>query len=120
MAGNYKNDDIEAQNDAAESGEVSETRTESDKTDGEDYEKVCFVCHRPESKAGKMITMPGGITICSDCMQRAFDSFEKTECLTGSIWAGQTRERPEMKMRMEMDREAVLIFPLFPICRGSA
>ena len=24
-----------------------------------------------------MITMPGGITICSDCMQRAFDSFEK-------------------------------------------
>ena len=42
MAGNYKNDDIEAQNDAAESGEVSETRTESDKTDGEDYEKVCL------------------------------------------------------------------------------
>lgn len=36
-------------------------------------EKVCFICHRPESKAGKMITIPGGITVCADCMQRSFD-----------------------------------------------
>lgn len=35
--------------------------------------KVCFMCHRTESKAGKMITIPGGITVCADCMQKAFD-----------------------------------------------
>lgn len=40
----------------------------------DEYEKVCFVCRRPESKAGKMITMPGGIDICRDCMQKAFDT----------------------------------------------
>ena len=43
----------------------------------DDYEKVCYVCRRPESKAGKMITMPGNICICSSCMQKAFDQVEK-------------------------------------------
>lgn len=40
----------------------------------DEYSKVCYVCRRPESKAGKMITMPGGIDICRDCMQKAFDT----------------------------------------------
>ncbi len=44
---------------------------EREKTDG--YEKVCYLCHRPESKVAKMITIPNNITICSDCMQKAFD-----------------------------------------------
>ena len=44
---------------------------EGGKTDG--YEKVCYLCHRPESKVAKMITIPNNITICSDCMQKAFD-----------------------------------------------
>ena len=39
-----------------------------------EYEKVCFMCRRPESKAGKMIGLPGGIHICTDCMQKSFDS----------------------------------------------
>lgn len=26
--------------------------------DGDEYDKVCYVCRRPESKAGKMITLP--------------------------------------------------------------
>ena len=43
----------------------------------EEYEKVCDICRRPESKAGPMITMPGNITVCSHCMQKAFDSVEK-------------------------------------------
>jgi len=37
-------------------------------------EKICFLCRRTESHAGTMITMPGGLTVCADCMQRAFDS----------------------------------------------
>lgn len=35
----------------------------------DDYEKICFVCRRPESRAGKMIVMPNNIYICQDCMQ---------------------------------------------------
>lgn len=38
------------------------------------YEKICYVCRRPESKAGTMITMPGNMCLCHDCMQKAFDS----------------------------------------------
>ena len=45
------------------------------KSDGDDdYEKICYVCRRSESKAGTMITMPGGMNFCHDCMQKAFDS----------------------------------------------
>ncbi len=46
--------------------------------DDSDYEEVCYVCRRPESRTGKLINMPGGLHICSDCMQKAFDSFEKS------------------------------------------
>lgn len=37
-------------------------------------EDVCYVCHRPESIAGRMIHIPNNICICSDCMQKTFDS----------------------------------------------
>ena len=44
--------------------------------DTEEYEKVCFICRRPERKTGKMISMPNNICICNDCVQKAFDSME--------------------------------------------
>ncbi|HIT88796.1 MAG TPA: ATP-dependent Clp protease ATP-binding subunit ClpX [Candidatus Merdenecus merdavium] len=44
----------------------------------DEYEKVCFVCRRPESKAGKMISMPNDINICSDCMQKTFDTMSNS------------------------------------------
>ena len=40
----------------------------------EEYEKYCFVCRRPESKVGKMITMMEGMYICPDCMQKTMDA----------------------------------------------
>ena len=40
------------------------------------YEKICSVCHRPESVAGKIIDLPGGFSVCSDCMQRSFDAMK--------------------------------------------
>lgn len=47
--------------------------SEDRKKKEEQYEEVCYVCRRPESKAGKMVHMPGGLCICNDCMQKAFD-----------------------------------------------
>ena len=38
------------------------------------YEDVCFICRRPESKAGKMFKMPGNMTICMDCMQKTMET----------------------------------------------
>lgn len=39
-----------------------------------EYEDICYICRRPESKAGKMIHIPNNICICSDCMQKTFDT----------------------------------------------
>lgn len=47
---------------------------EQEEENKEDYENVCFICRRPESKAGKMIDIPGGIHVCMDCMQKSFNS----------------------------------------------
>lgn len=49
---------------------------ENNNRNEDEYEKICFVCRRPESKTGRQVTMPGGITICPDCMQRTFDVIE--------------------------------------------
>ncbi|HBN55542.1 MAG TPA: ATP-dependent Clp protease ATP-binding subunit ClpX [Lachnospiraceae bacterium] len=47
-------------------------------TEGTDYEDVCFVCHRPQSKAGKMIHLTKDICICPECMQRTMDVMSKS------------------------------------------
>lgn len=44
----------------------------------DDYEKTCYICRRSENKAGKMIGLPNHIFICSDCMQRTFDSINNS------------------------------------------
>ena len=47
---------------------INETDTNKTSTDhSDDYEKICYVCRRPESKAGEMITMPGGMNFCHEC-----------------------------------------------------
>lgn len=72
--------DSEEQGDASSSEEkkdmvVSEnTEGKPEEKQEDEYEKVCFICHRPESVTGKMIELPSNITICQDCMQRSFDA----------------------------------------------
>lgn len=39
-------------------------------SDGDEYDKVCYVCRRPESKAGKMITLPGRASISAGTVCR--------------------------------------------------
>ena len=58
----------------------TEVKAASDQNDTEDakkeseYEDVCFICRRPESKAGKMFKLPNHITVCSDCMHKTMDT----------------------------------------------
>lgn len=40
-------------------------------------EEICYICRRPESKAGKMIHIPNNICICQDCMQKTFDTMNQ-------------------------------------------
>ncbi len=59
--------------------EVETTKNTSDtdnkkQNNDDEYEKVCFICRRPESVAGKMIELPNHICVCNDCMQKSFDA----------------------------------------------
>ena len=58
------------------SGDCEGKKEENKRDDG--FEKVCYMCRRPESKAGPMISMPGGMNLCHSCMQKAFDSVTKS------------------------------------------
>ena len=53
---------------------VENAQVEDTKKHEDEYEKICFVCRRPETTTGKMIDLPNGISICSDCMQKSFDA----------------------------------------------
>lgn len=55
---------------------MSEQNGQKDDHDNK-YEDICYICRRPENKVGKMIHIPGNICICSDCMQKTFDSMNK-------------------------------------------
>ena len=46
---------------------------EGQNTDDNSSQEACFVCHRPSSKAGKMIHLTDEICICQDCMQKTLD-----------------------------------------------
>ena len=46
----------------------------SDDKNKKEYEDVCFICRRPESKAGKMFHLPNNICVCDDCMHKTMDA----------------------------------------------
>ena len=46
----------------------------SDDQNKKEYEDVCFICRRPESKAGKMFHLPNNICVCGDCMHKTMDA----------------------------------------------
>ena len=60
-------------NAAAADSETQDTEKQTDH-DENDYEDVCFICRRPESKAGKMFKLPNHICVCNDCMHKTMDT----------------------------------------------
>ena len=54
--------------------EVKDTKDVANENEHkDDYEDICYLCRRPESKAGQLLHLPmEGICICPDCMQRSF------------------------------------------------
>lgn len=51
----------------------------------DEFEKVCFLCRRPESKTGPMITLPQNIHICTECMQKSFDTMNNGSVNYGDL-----------------------------------
>ena len=65
-------------------------------TDAENFEDICYICRRPESKAGKMIRIPNNICICSDCMQKTFDTMNHSGFPIGDM--GNFGNMPNISM----------------------
>ena len=81
MGNNTGGEDGQPDRDAAaespSAGTVKDEIAAAEKKDEDsedEYEKICFICHRPESVTGKMIELPNHITVCPDCMQKSFDA----------------------------------------------
>ena len=56
-----------------EKKDLTETEPKEEKPSGSapekpdrpsEYEETCSMCHRPESKCGKLMKLPGGLNIC--------------------------------------------------------
>ena len=61
-----------------QNGEKMSENNDTINNQEEEYEKICYICRRPESKAGKMIAMPGNVYVCQDCLQKTFDTINNS------------------------------------------
>ena len=57
---------------------VEEASASETDDNNDEYEDICYICRRPGSIAGKMITIYGGVKICADCMQRTMDAMNSS------------------------------------------
>lgn len=73
------------------------TEEEDEEKDRYEPELFCTLCHRPESKVGKMISLPNNIHICPDCMQRSFDSMNH-QVETGNFNFADLMNMPNISM----------------------
>lgn len=64
-------DDEEESVQGGDSTDQKDGDTDQDK---KEYEDVCFICRRPESKTGKMFKLPNNICVCNDCMHKTMDT----------------------------------------------
>ena len=42
--------------------------------DKDEFEKYCYMCRRPESETGKLVSFVNGVYVCPDCLNKAFES----------------------------------------------
>lgn len=76
----------DGEQDKAEEKKVQNIDTPNQNTENP-YEEVCYICRRPESKAGKMIHISGELCICNDCMQKTFDTMSHANFNMGDMFA---------------------------------
>ena len=68
----FEDEDLEEDSEEDSKDEEDSEQADSDKED--EYENVCFVCRRPESKTGKQFKLPNNICVCNDCMHKTMDA----------------------------------------------
>ena len=75
MSDSYNNNEnIEDSEQESTVGKDASTGKNAGKSDNSEYEDVCFICRRPESKTGKMFKLPNNISVCNDCMHKTMET----------------------------------------------
>ena len=76
-------EDLENENGSGEqesgltrSGENAGSQDKRGEDEEKEYDRFCFLCHRPESQTGKLISLGQGIAICPECMQKTMDTIQ--------------------------------------------
>ena len=102
MPNQNNNNEFEEQKEEVEKVETSGVESTKEDSD-DDYEKICFICRRPESVAGKMIELPNHICVCNDCMQKSFDAMN-----SGQIDYSQLMNMPGVQVMNMADLENMI------------
>ena len=102
MPDQNNNNEFEEQKEEVEKVETSGVESTKEDSD-DDYEKICFICRRPESVAGKMIELPNHICVCNDCMQKSFDAMN-----SGQIDYSQLLNMPGVQVMNMADLENMI------------
>ena len=72
-------EEIDDEADGAEDIEVvgpfPSDKKKKPKRKGNDPTDYCCVCHRTKGQGASLVKMPNSMSICTDCMQKSFDSF---------------------------------------------
>nr|WP_317282654.1 ATP-dependent Clp protease ATP-binding subunit ClpX [uncultured Sellimonas sp.] len=71
--------------------------------DEKEYEKICSICHRPESITGKMVELPNNLYVCPDCMQKSFDMMN-----SGQVDLNQLMRIPGVQVLNMQDLENMI------------
>ncbi len=62
-----------------------ENNTENTLQETDNKEKSCMICHRPESKAGKLIELPGEMYVCMDCWKKGLEGMQDSGLHLGDL-----------------------------------
>ena len=66
-----------------------------------EYEDVCIICRRPESKTGRMFHLPGNITVCDDCMHMTMETVSHMDNNMFTNMGGMNMSAMDMKTFMD-------------------
>lgn len=69
-----EDDELEEDEEDESDEETSLEEAKDAEEEEKEFEDVCFICRRPESKTGKMFQLPNHICVCNECMHKTMDT----------------------------------------------
>lgn len=74
-AGEEIDDEADGAEDIEVVGPFPSDKKKKPRRKGNDPTDYCCVCHRTKGQGASLVKMPNNMSICTDCMQKSFDSF---------------------------------------------